>query len=173
MRSLTSLVMAGPRASLLCLASVASVAACAGSSDKAEAKSAEDPVASPAGSPKPEPRRAKLAPAPASLSLGQFWPTRICTRGPGMIIVASSCVCDSRMTCSVTRRGGVLDLRVAMTQEICKDCGTFMATCTVPAEARPRGGSTRTFRLTIDGKPVLDALELPRSDAPPTERCYE
>jgi hypothetical protein len=52
-------------------------------------------------------------------------------------------------------------------------CGTFIASCTVPPDARPRGGSARTFRLTIDGKPVLDALELPRSDAPPTERCYD
>jgi hypothetical protein len=59
-----------------------------------------------------------------------------------------------------------------MTQELCKDCGTFLATCAVPPDARPRGHA-RTFRITIDGKPVLDALELPRSAGPSTDACYE
>jgi hypothetical protein len=77
------------------------------------------------------------------------------------------------MTCSLARRGNVLNLHVGMTEELCKDCGTFMAFCNVPADARPRGASTRTFRITIDGKPVLESLELPRSDAPAIERCYE
>jgi len=90
-----------------------------------------------------------------------------------VIAVSSNCVCDSKMTCWATRRGSALDLHVGMNQEICKDCGTFMATCTVPPDARPRGGSTRTFRILIDGKPVLDALELPRSEAPANEQCYE
>jgi hypothetical protein len=84
-----------------------------------------------------------------------------------MFIVENSCACDSQMTCSVTPRGGVLDLHIGMTRELCNDCGRFAATCNVP-----RGGAGRTYRVTIGGKPVLDALELPRTDAVP-ERCYE
>jgi hypothetical protein len=86
-----------------------------------------------------------------------------------MILVKNSCVCDSKMTCSVKRRGNVLDLHVMMSQELCKDCGTFAATCNVPVEVR----SAKTLRLTIDGKPVLDALELPRENALLTEHCYD
>jgi hypothetical protein len=158
-------------------ASLASVVACGGSGGTEGVKGVEttpsgssDPSAP---SSKPEPRRGKLAPPPAGMSLGQFWPTRVCTRGPGMIVVAMSCTCDSKMTCSVTRKGNVLDLHVTMTQEICKDCGTFQALCAVPPEARPRAGTTKTYRLTVDGKPALDALELPRSDVPATQSCYE
>jgi hypothetical protein len=175
MQGLTCHVTAVHQASLVSLAVLASVAACAGSPEKGGATGVESPVASsapPVASAQPEPRRGKLAPPPSSRSLGHFWPTRICTRGPGAIVVANSCVCDSSMTCSVTRRGSLLDLHVGMTQEVCKDCGTFSATCTVPADARPRG-TARTYKIAIDGKPVLDALELPPSDAVPLQRCYE
>jgi hypothetical protein len=77
------------------------------------------------------------------------------------------------MTCSVTWGGRGLDLHVAMTQGICKDCGTFSATCAVPSVAQPPPGKARTFRVAIDGNRVLDGLELPPADAPLTERCYE
>jgi hypothetical protein len=77
------------------------------------------------------------------------------------------------MTCSVTQRGKTLDLHVGMTAQICKDCGTFATTCTVPPDARPRGGSVRSLRITIDGKPALDALELPGGDEAAIQRCYE
>jgi hypothetical protein len=157
------------------LASLAVLAACAGSTEKSGVTGVERPAASSA-SPAPntpaQPDRGKLAPAPTSRTLGQFWPTRICTRGPGAIVAESSCVCDSKMTCSVTRRGNLLDLHVGMTQEICKDCGTFSATCPVPVDARPRG-SARTYRIAIDGRPVLDALALPPGDAVPAQHCYE
>ena len=153
------------------LAILVGLAACGGSDKGAQAApgpTLPEPVAA-----KPETHRGKLAPPPASLTLGQFWPTRICTRGPGVLVVATSCGCDSRMTCSAVRRGGALDLHVVASQELCNDCGTFMTTCAVPADARPQGRSTKTYRVTLDGKPVLDALELPRSDMPVTERCYE
>jgi hypothetical protein len=55
-----------------------------------------------------------------------------------------------------------------MTQELCKDCGTFVATCAVPPGARPK-----TFRITVDGKPALDALEVPPNDTAKTQQCYE
>ena len=106
------------------------------------------------------------------MTLGQFWPSKICTRGPSMIVVQASCTCDSHMTCAVTRRGNALDLRVGMKQELCKDCGAFLAVCPVPADARPRGKS-KTFRITLEGKPLLDALELPPSDAPAHEQCTD
>jgi hypothetical protein len=154
------------------LAGLVGVAACAGSSETG-GPAAPGAAAPEPASPKPETRRGQLAPPPASLTLGQFWPARICTRGPGVIVVATSCGCDSRMTCSVARRGGTLDLHVAASQDLCNDCGTFVATCAVPVDARPRGQGTKTFRVTLDGKRVLDALELPRSDLPAVERCYE
>jgi hypothetical protein len=116
----------------------------------------------------PELHRGKLAPPPKTLALGQFWPTKICTRGPGVIVVENNCACDSRMTCSASRRGGGFDLHVGQTQELCKDCGTFIATCAVPP-----GPRAKTYRITIDGKPVLDALELPRTDSASTQQCYE
>jgi hypothetical protein len=109
-----------------------------------------------------------LAPPPASLAIGQFWPTRICTRGPGTIVVASNCVCDSKMTCALTRRGNTFDLHVGMSREICKDCGTFMALCSVPS-----GSTGKKFKVAIDGKPVLESLPIPRGDAPATEQCFE
>jgi hypothetical protein len=144
---------------------LASITACAPSTEGAVNK----PESSVASSEPPTEPRAKLAPAPASRPLGQFWPTKICTRGANAIVVSNSCVCDSKMTCSVTRKGTVLDLHVVMTQDTCKDCGTFAATCTVPPEVR----SAKTLRLTIDGKPVLDVLDLPRSNAPAKEHCYD
>jgi hypothetical protein len=154
--------------SVVSIAVLLGIVACAGTSENAGAKSAEDPAAPPEWSRSPEPQRGKLKPTPSSLTLGQFWPTRICTRGPGAIVVSNNCACDSRMTCSVMQRGGTLDLHVGMTNELCKDCGIFSATCAVP-----RGMGTRKVRIAIDGKPALDGLELPRSDAPPIERCYE
>ncbi|HVH42364.1 MAG TPA: hypothetical protein VM925_08465 [Labilithrix sp.] len=59
-----------------------------------------------------------------------------------------------------------------MSAEICKDCGTFAATCRVPSDARPRG-SAKTYRIAVDGKPALEALELPPTDAAPAQHCYE
>jgi hypothetical protein len=86
-----------------------------------------------------------------------------------MIVVANSCACDSHMTCSATRRSGnVLDLHVNMSQQICKDCGTFLALCSVPSNAR----TAKVLKITVDGKPVLDALEVPPSNTPATEHCY-
>jgi hypothetical protein len=154
------------------LAMVTSLVACAGAKDKEGANRPEAPVEAPSASASAGPivARGKLAPPPTSLLLGQFWPTSVCTRGPGTIVVASNCVCDSQMTCSATRRGGAaLDLHVRMNQEICKDCGTFRATCAVPP------GTPRKVRITMDGKALLDGLELPRTDAsgPVVERCYE
>lgn len=159
------------------LATVAMVAACAGATPPRQTREPEglDVSALPSASAPPRTKREarRLAPAPASLTLGQFWPTRICTRGPTAFIVETSCGCDSRMTCAVTQRGSVLDLHIGATQELCKDCGTFAATCTVPPGARPRGKGATSLRITLDGKPALDALELRGGDGPAIEHCYE
>jgi hypothetical protein len=158
---------------MVLLVSLASVAACAGSIEK-DAKIHDAPAASTVPwATRPEPRRGALAPTPSSLTLGEFWPTSICTRGPGVIVVGTNCGCDSRMTCSATQRGKTLDLHVGATQQTCNDCGTFVTTCAVPPESRPRAGSARTLRITIDGKPALDKLELPPGDAPAMQHCYE
>jgi hypothetical protein len=149
----------------------ATIAACGGANEAGTA-AAGATAAEPSRS-KTETKRGKLAPPPASMTLGQFWPSRICTRGPEVILVTTNCGCDSRMTCSVARRAGGLDLHIGASQELCNDCGVFATSCAVPADVRPHGHAPKTIRLTLDGKPVLDALELPPNDAPVIDRCYE
>lgn len=106
------------------------------------------------------------------MTMGQFWPSRICTRGAGLIVVSNTCICDSKMTCAIKHRGGTLDLHVGMSQDTCKDCGTFQATCEVPPSAMSPV-QVKNYKITLDGRPVLSTLELPKSNSPATEHCYE